>query len=109
MNETQATAMFGALSQETRLRIVRYLVGRGTDGAPAGEIALAVGAISSRASFHLAALEKAGLVTSKRRSRQIIYAANLASLSGLVSYILNDCCGGHPDILACCQSSGPHG
>lgn len=102
MDEKNAIAMFGALSQDTRLHIVRYLVEAGKDGAAAGEIGERVGASSSRASFHLSALESAGLITSERQSRSIIYRADLAKLGGLVSFLLNDCCGSHPDILACC-------
>ena len=106
MNEDQAIAMLGALSQQTRMQIVRYLVSCADAGASAGEIGAAVGAVSSRASFHLAALEKAGLLSSERVSRQIIYRANLRQLGALVSYILNDCCAGHPDVLSCCQAAG---
>ncbi|MEM1050109.1 MAG: metalloregulator ArsR/SmtB family transcription factor [Pseudomonadota bacterium] len=102
MKETDALQMLGALSQETRLHIIRYLIGRGQEGAPAGEIAETMGVISSKASFHLAALERAGLISSERRSRMIIYRARTDTLGGLVSFILNDCCAGHPDVLACC-------
>ncbi|MGI9513667.1 MAG: ArsR/SmtB family transcription factor [Anderseniella sp.] len=105
MNEKQAIAMFGALSQETRLHIVRYLVEIGDKGASAGDISTKVEAASSRASFHLSALESAGLITSERQSRRIIYRANFNKLGGLVSFLLNDCCGSHPDILSCCSPS----
>ena len=104
MKEDNAIAMLAALSQETRLHVIRYLVERGKEGAAAGEIGARVGASSSRMSFHLSALENAGLVTSERQSRSIVYRANLEKLGGLVSFILNDCCGGHPDILACCST-----
>ena len=103
MNDTQALAMLDALSQETRLQIVRYLVQRGAQGASAGEIGEVVGAMSSRASFHLAALERAGVVSSERQSRKMIYTVNIQHLGGLVSFLLNDCCDGHPDVLACCK------
>ncbi|MGI9418669.1 MAG: ArsR/SmtB family transcription factor [Geminicoccaceae bacterium] len=96
--------MLSALSQETRLHVVRYLVQQGSKGASAGEISEFVGAISSRASFHLAALERAGVLSSERQSRKIIYRANIENLGGLVSFLLNDCCDGHPDILACCKT-----
>jgi len=69
MKDTQALEMLSALSQETRLCIVRYLVARGVNGATAGDIGAAVNAASSRASFHLSALENAGVITSERRSR----------------------------------------
>ncbi|MEM9439068.1 MAG: metalloregulator ArsR/SmtB family transcription factor [Pseudomonadota bacterium] len=103
MKDNQALSMLHALSQETRLHIVRYLVQRGAEGASAGKIGDVVGATSSRASFHLSALEQAGVVTSERQSRKIIYRANVENLGGLVSFLLNDCCDGHPDILACCK------
>ena len=73
MNESQALAAFSALAQETRLRIVRLLVTAGPDGLPAGAIGDAMdNASSSRMSFHLAQLEQAGLVTSRREGRSII-------------------------------------
>lgn len=103
MDEPQAIKMFGALSQETRLHIIRYLIECGENGSSAGDVGEKVGAASSRTSFHLSALENAGLVTSERRSRHIIYRANLENLGGLASFLLNDCCGSHPDILACCD------
>ena len=102
MDEKRAMSMFGALSQETRLHVVRYLVERGDAGASAGEVGAKVNATSSRASFHLSALERAGVITSERQSRNIIYRANPESLGGLVSFLLNDCCGSDPNILACC-------
>ena len=103
MEEKQALGMLAALSQETRLRVVRYLVACGDDGASAGEVAERVDAASSRASFHLAALEKAGVISSERQSRKIIYRVNFANLGGVISFLLNDCCGDHPDIRACCM------
>ncbi|MEM7120080.1 MAG: metalloregulator ArsR/SmtB family transcription factor [Pseudomonadota bacterium] len=105
MKEHRALDMLAALSQETRLRIVRYLVKRGESGASAGEIGKKVKASSSRASFHLAALEHAGVISSERQSRKIIYRANLKKLGDMISFLLNDCCDNHPDIRACCVSN----
>ena len=68
MNEQLALDMLGALSQETRLRIVRHLVQCGPEGASAGAIGEHVGAAASRASFHLSTLEQAEVVTSERRT-----------------------------------------
>ena len=64
MDEKQVLDMLGALAQETRLQIVRYLVQRSAEGASAGEIGNQVEATSSRASFHLSALEHAGVISS---------------------------------------------
>ena len=102
MNELQAIDAFHALAQETRLKIVRHLVEAGDDGASAGAISDAVQASSSNASFHLAALEHAGMIQSERQSRNIVYKADFTSLGGLVSFLLNDCCGSHPDVRSCC-------
>ena len=102
MNEEQALNMLSALSQETRLRVVRYLVQCGEEGASAGDVGKHVDAASSRASFHLAALENAGAISSERRSRHIIYHADFGNLGNLISFLLNNCCDNHPDVRACC-------
>lgn len=102
MDEKQTLKMLAALSQETRLQIVRYLVACGDGGATAGDVGNEVGAASSRASFHLSTLENAGAVMSERRSRNIVYRADVKNLGNMMSFLLNDCCQGHPDIRACC-------
>ncbi len=104
MDEKQTLKMLSALSQETRLRIVRFLVSCGNNGATAGDVGNQVDAAASRASFHLSTLENAGVVTSERQSRHIVYRADIASLGHMMSFLLNDCCNGHPDIRACCVS-----
>lgn len=101
MNETSALAAFAALSQETRLRILRLLVTAGPDGMAAGALGQGIGgASSSRLSFHLAHLEHAGLVTSRRDGRFVIYAAAFPALSGLIAFLMRDCCQGRPEICA---------
>ncbi|BAF87267.1 metalloregulator ArsR/SmtB family transcription factor [Xanthobacter sp. V2C-8] len=100
MDELAALTAFGALSQETRLRIVRRLVIAGPDGISAGAISEAVGASMSTLSFHLKELEHAGLVRSRRQSRSIIYSAALDALAGLAAFLMRDCCQGHPEVCA---------
>jgi len=102
MLEKQALEMLSALSHATRLRIVRYLIQCGENGASAGDVGKQVEATSSRVSFHLSALEQAGAIASERQSRHIIYRANLQNLGNLISFLLNDCCDNHPDIRSCC-------
>jgi DNA-binding transcriptional ArsR family regulator len=98
--ESQALDAFGALSQETRLQMVRVLVQAGPGGMSAGAVGEAVGVSSSGGSFHLAHLERAGLITSRRESRSIIYTANFEGLGALVEFLMRDCCSGHPEICA---------
>lgn len=100
MDEPAALAAFAALSQETRLRLVRLLVQAGPEGVAAGALGEAIGASSSRLSFHLAHLEQAGLVTSRREGRFVIYAAALSALSDLIAFLTRDCCQGRPEICA---------
>jgi DNA-binding transcriptional ArsR family regulator len=100
MDEMQALDALAALAQETRLRIVRLLVTAGPEGMPAGAIGDALAAASSRLSFHLNHLEQAGLITSRRAGRSIRYMAAYGALSGLIGFLLRDCCQGHPDICA---------
>ena len=115
MEEPQALAAFAAMSQETRLRVVRLLVQAGPDGMAAGAIGEALGgATTSRLSFHLSHLEHAGLIRSRRDGRYIIYSAVYSALAGLVGFLLKDCCQGHPEIcapavaaLSCSCACGP--
>ena len=80
MNELQATQSFAALSQETRLRIIRTLVQAGDEGVAAGVLAEQVGVTASNVSFHLKELLRAGLVSMRREARSIIYAAEYPAL-----------------------------
>lgn len=100
LDEAQARDAFAALSQPARLQMVRLLVVAGTEGMAAGAIGDAVGASPSSASFHLSHLERAGLVTSRRKARSIVYAASYEALAGLVEFLMRDCCQGHPEICA---------
>jgi len=100
LEEAQALDAFAALSQQTRLQMVRVLVQAGPEGLPAGAVGEAVDASSSSVSFHLSNLERAGLVQSRRVSRSIIYSANYAGLSGLIEFLMRDCCQGHPEVCA---------
>lgn len=100
MQERQALASFAALSQETRLKIIRALVVAGADGMAAGAVADSVGVSASNVSFHLKELERAGLINQKREARSIVYSASFDSLAGLVRFLMDDCCAGHPGVLS---------
>lgn len=96
IDEKQALSGFGAISEPTRLQIIRMLVVAGADGMAAGAISERLGgATSSRTSFHLTHLEHAGLLESRRDGRSIIYSIKWDSLSGLVAFLMHDCCQGH--------------
>ncbi|MDI3308823.1 MAG: metalloregulator ArsR/SmtB family transcription factor [Acetobacteraceae bacterium] len=112
-----ATEAFGALSQDTRLAVLRLLVEAGVEGMPAGDIARHFGTPHNTMSSHLAILTRAGLVTSRREGRSVIYAADYAGLRGLIAFLLQDCCKGRPEVCAplldaalpaqCCPAPSP--
>ena len=63
---------------------------------PAGTLAERLGVPPSSMSFHLAQLANAGLVSQRRQSRSIIYAADYAAMNGLMAYLTENCCAGVP-------------
>ncbi|HKM62618.1 MAG TPA: helix-turn-helix domain-containing protein [Acidisphaera sp.] len=100
MDSSQAVHALGALAHDTRLAIFRMLVERGPDGLPAGVIAERLGVPPSSLTFHVQHLHRAGLVTQRRLSRQLIYAADYAAMNGLVGFLTENCCGRDTDACA---------
>lgn len=97
MESTAAVNALSALAQDSRLAIFRLLVAAGPAGLPAGSIAGALGVPAPTLSFHLAQLSRAGLVSSRREGRSIIYAADFAAMNGLLAYLTENCCRGQPE------------
>jgi ArsR family transcriptional regulator len=98
MKKSAVIAALGALAQETRLEIFRLLVHKGPDGLPAGEIGEHLGQPSPTLSFHLNHLRHAGLVTSRRDGRSIIYRANFKAMNALIAFLTEQCCDGRPEL-----------
>ena len=98
MDSTRAIPALAALAQETRLRVFRLLVREGPRGLPAGEIAGRLGVAPATLSFHLAQLERAGLLSARRMSRRIFYAVDLEGTRRLLAYLTEDCCRGRPEL-----------
>lgn len=82
----------GALAHEYRLAVYRLLVEQGPAGLPAGVIGERVGLVPSSLTFHLQALQRAGLIRQARASRQLIYSADYGVMNGLVGYLTENCC-----------------
>jgi ArsR family transcriptional regulator len=82
----QASLWFHALSDETRLEIVRRLASRERCVC---ELTDAMDAAQSRLSFHLKTLKTAGLVTHRREGRWVHYSLNPEVLEAMGSF-LND-------------------
>ena len=105
MNQRQALDALSALANSTRLELVRLLIAAGHDGLAASEIAETLGVSASRLSFHLSSLEQAGLIASRRVSRNIYYSADPRGLGRVIGYLLNDCCCAHPEVRECCAAA----
>ena len=90
----------GALAHEHRLEIYRALVERGPEGLSAGVIGERVGLVPSSLTFHLQTLQRAGLITQRRESRQLIYSADFEAMDGLVGYLTDTCCAGSAESSA---------
>ena len=100
MLDSDALRALSALAHEYRLRVFRLLVRRSPEGLAAGDIAAHMQLPPSSLSFHLGLLQRAGLITSRREQRHIIYTANLDGMRRLLSFLTGDCCNGHPEICA---------
>lgn len=94
MKSGQAVEALSALAQEHRLQLFRLLVQAGADGMAAGELARAIDIPNSSLSFHLAHLNRAGLIEQRRAGRSLIYSADYRAMDRLVAYLMENCCGG---------------
>lgn len=101
MDAKQVITALGALAHDTRLAVFRMLVQRGPDGLSAGTIAAALDMPPSSLTFHLQQLTHAGLITQRRLSRQLFYAAEYQAMNGLIAYLTENCCGRGSATAAC--------
>ena len=92
MDISTALIIFDTLSQETRLRAFRLLVTAGTRGLPAGVVSERLGIPHNTLSFHLTHLANAGIISSRKEGRSVIYSPNFEVTRDLVGFIVKDCC-----------------
>src|SRR6202049_4185618 len=105
MKTPQVIEALGALAHEHRLAIFRLLIERGPEGMSAGGIADRVGLVPSSLTFHLQNLQRAGLITQRRVSRQLFYSADFTAMNALVGYLTENCCA--ESGLECSVGCGP--
>ncbi len=87
-----------ALGHPGRLAVFRLLARRAPGGVRPGEMVAALGVKPSTLSVYLAALERAGLIGSKRDGKSILYSIDLGEVGALVDYLVADCCRGRPEL-----------
>ncbi len=100
MDTSTAVTALGALAQSTRLEAFRLLVRAEPDGLPAGEVARVLDIPQNTGSSHLSILGNAGLVTSQREGRSVVYRADLDAFRELTLFLLKDCCNGRTELCA---------
>jgi ArsR family transcriptional regulator, arsenate/arsenite/antimonite-responsive transcriptional repressor len=83
---------FAALGQQDRLEIFRLLVRAGYDGKCVDEIKRRLKMPGSTLSHHLDTLARSGLLAARRSGRFIYYAVNWREASGLIRFLIDDCC-----------------
>jgi len=94
MDEADAIAALGALSQSMRLRVFRALVGAGPQGMTPGVLAATLDVPASTLSFHLKGLTSSGLVSQERDGRNLIYRPDINQMNALIGYLSAHCCHG---------------
>jgi DNA-binding transcriptional ArsR family regulator len=82
----------GALGHPIRLRILRFVVQAGPEGAAAGDIQNHVDLPPSTLSHHLKRLLDASLVSSRGEGTFHYYSAVYPTLRQLTDYLWEDCC-----------------
>ena len=98
MDAEQTVKALAALAQSSRLNAFRLLVTHGETGLAAGEIARQLDIPHNTLSSHLSILSNAGLVSSERRSRSIIYRVDFEGMRELLAFLMEDCCQGQADL-----------
>jgi DNA-binding transcriptional ArsR family regulator len=100
MESPAAVTSLSALAHSGRLEVFRLLVRAGHEGMAAGEIARATGSLANTLSANLNILSAAGLTAARRDGRSIIYTADYDRMRELLAFLMEDCCGGKPEICA---------
>lgn len=100
MESNVAVKRLSALAQDSRLAVFRLLIKAGRVGLSAGDIARTLEVTPNTLSTQLNILANAGLVTSRRAGRSIIYAADYDGMSELLLYLMEDCCQGRAEVCA---------
>jgi arsenate reductase len=98
MEAKDAATKFAALAKATRIDAMRILAEKAPSGMAAGELASRLGQPPSTLSFHLSALEQAGLVRSARQGRRVIYSVRFTGLQALFGFLTETCCAGRPEL-----------
>ena len=90
-----AAELLSALGHESRLSIFRLLVEEGPKGCNASAIGERLGMVPATLSFHLAHLNRVGLIQGKKDGRFIWYSTSFETMDDLIAFLTRDCCHGN--------------
>lgn len=93
-----AIQLMSALAQPTRLEVFTQLARARPDGLAAGELAKRVGTPANTMSVHLAILHRAGLISSEKTGRNVVFRAEPDAIRDLALFLMHDCCLGCADV-----------
>jgi ArsR family transcriptional regulator, arsenate/arsenite/antimonite-responsive transcriptional repressor len=94
MESLNAAELLAALGHESRLAIFRLLVEAGPDGMNASAIGEQLEIQPATLSFHLAHLNRVGLIRGERESRFIHYSVDYETMDELIAFLTHNCCQG---------------
>ena len=98
MTSDIAIEALSALAHPGRLAVFRLLVRAGPEGIAAGEVARLLDTPANTMSTQLAILSRTGLIQSRREARFVIYHADYRTFANLLSFMVEDCCEGRPEV-----------
>lgn len=103
--------MLAALGSETRLKVLRLLLGAHPDGLVVAQVMEEIGGSASTLSHHLDKLRQEGLINVEKEGTFLRYRADSAALIELLGFILAECCSRNhvidpADLMSCVAPSG---
>ena len=109
MESSEAAVAFSALSQDARLNLMRLLIAEGPTGMPAGDLASRLRLPASTTSFHLAALERAGLPNRPGKAVRSFMRCASPACGDCSAFSLKPAAADAPNCVAILRVSFPHG
>lgn len=106
METLNAAELLAALGHESRLSIFRLLVEAGLEGITASVIGEQLNMAPATLSFHLAHLNRVGLIQGLKEGRFIRYSANYTMMDELLAFLTHNCCQGNSSCLPKTAASG---
>jgi ArsR family transcriptional regulator len=94
MESDDVVKSLAALAHPVRLQVFRALVVSGPAGLTPGVMQDGLQIPATTLSFHLKELAHAGLVTSERSSRHLVYRAAYERMNAVLKYLTDNCCEG---------------